>query len=81
MCKYSYGSDKETRNLLPNGFYKFSVHNVAELELLLMHNKKYAAEVAHNVSARKRKDIVLRAEQLGIKVLNGHARIRTEESE
>ena len=29
------------------------VHNVAELELLLMHNRKYAAEVAHNVSALK----------------------------
>lgn len=79
--KIGYGSDKETRNLLPNGFYKFVVHNVSELELLLMHNKKYAAEVAHNVSARKRKDIVLRAEQLGVKVLNGHARLRTEESE
>lgn len=33
------GSDKRTRNLLPNGFYKFLVHNVKELELLLMHNR------------------------------------------
>ena len=35
-----YGSDKKTRNLLPNGFYKFSVSNVAELEMLMMHNRR-----------------------------------------
>lgn len=37
------GSDKRTRNLLPNGFYKFLVHNVKELELLLMHNRCVSA--------------------------------------
>ena len=34
-----YGSDKSTRNLLPNGFYKFVVNNPKELEMLLMHNR------------------------------------------
>ena len=34
-----YGSDKKTRNILPNGFLKFVVHNVKELEMLLMHNR------------------------------------------
>lgn len=38
-----YGSDKTTRNLLPNGFYKFLVHNPKELEMLLMHNR-YSCE-------------------------------------
>jgi Ribosomal protein L32 len=33
------GSNKKTRNVLPSGFYKFLVHNVKELELLLMHNR------------------------------------------
>merc|ERR1712216_884456 len=47
-----YGSNKKTRHLLPNGFLKFVVHNVADLDLLLMHNRKYCAEVAHNVSRR-----------------------------
>jgi large subunit ribosomal protein L32e len=37
--KIGFGSDKATRNLLPNGFYKFLVHNPRELELLLMHNR------------------------------------------
>ncbi|MFY7945277.1 MAG: eL32 family ribosomal protein [Crocinitomicaceae bacterium] len=32
---------------------KFLVSNVKELDVLLMHNRKYAAEIAHNVSSRK----------------------------
>ena len=76
-----FGSNKKTRYLLPSGYLKFTVNHVAELELLMMHNKQYAAEVAHNVSARKRQAIVQRAEQLGIKVTNAAAKLRTEESE
>ena len=52
--KIGYGSNKKTRHLLPNGLKKFLVYNVRELELLLMHNKSYAAEIAHSVSSRNR---------------------------
>jgi len=75
-----YGSDKKTRNILPNGFYKFVVHNPKELEMLLMHNRKYAAEIAHNVSSRTRKAIVERAQDLNVKVTNAVARLKKEES-
>lgn len=47
----------------------------------MMSNRRYAAEIAHRVSARKRKEIVDRALQLNIKVLNPHARVRTQENE
>lgn len=79
--KIGYGSSKKTKNLLPNGFLKFAVSNVKEVDLLLMHNRKYAAEVAHNVSVRKRKEIVTRANQLNVKLINGNARTRTEQNE
>lgn len=45
---------------MPNGLKKFLINNEKELELLLMHNKSYAAEIAHSVSSRNRIGILAR---------------------
>ena len=47
--------------------------------MLLMHNRKYCAEIAHGVSTRVRKLIVERAEQLHVRVSNANAKLKTVE--
>ena len=81
MPNIGYGSDARTRNMLPNGLYKFTVSNVRDLELLMMHNDRYCAEIAHNVSSRKRIAIVKRADELSIRVINRNARVAKVEAE
>lgn len=81
MPKIGYGSNAKTRDLDPAGFKRFVVSNVKDLELLMMHNRTFAAEVAHNVSSRKRIAIVERAQQLNVKVTNAGARVKTQETQ
>merc|ERR1712070_257032 len=70
-----YGSNKQTIHKLNNGFMKCTVRNLQELEMLIMQHRTFIAVIAHEVSARKRKDIAERASHLSIGVLNNNGRL------
>ena len=40
LVHIGYGSDKATRHRMPSGFYKFTVSNAKQLDVLLMQNRK-----------------------------------------
>nr|AAP80706.1 ribosome protein L32 [Griffithsia japonica] len=81
MPNIGYGSNKKTRHLLPNGFYKMLISNVDELDVLMMHNRTYCVEIAHSVSSRKRIAILDRAAQFDLKVTNAGAKVKVEETQ
>lgn len=67
--------------MLPSGFSKRTMENMAELDMLMMHNKRYAVEVAHGIGASKRKEMVQGCDQLGLRMVNRYARMPIEEQE
>lgn len=81
LPQVGYGTNKKTRDLLPDGFRKCRVSNIKDLEMIMMQNRKFAVEIAGSVGARVRKLIVKRAQELNIKVLNAAARLKANESE
>ncbi|RLL93076.1 hypothetical protein CFD26_100261 [Aspergillus turcosus] len=78
MPSIGYGSNKKTKHMMPSGHKAFLVHNPKDVELLLMHNRTYAAEIASAVSSRKRVDIIAKAKALGVKVTNPKGRVTVE---
>ena len=66
-----------TSALTPFCLHSLRSPPLQDLNVLLMNNREYAAEIAHGVSAKKRQQIVSRAAQLDVKVLNGKARIQS----
>ncbi|EQB77523.1 hypothetical protein CB1_000386021 [Camelus ferus] len=75
-------SSRKIEHTLPTGFWKFLVHNVKELEVLLMCHKSYCTETACNISSQMFcKAIVERAAQLATRALNPSDSLCSEENE
>jgi ribosomal protein L32E len=47
VIQIGFGSNKKTRYMMPSGHKAFLVNNVKDVELLLMHNRTYAAEYVY----------------------------------
>jgi len=78
MPSIGYGSNKKTKYMMPSGHKAFLVQNPTDVDLLLMHNKTFAAEIGHAVSSRKRVEIIAKAKALCVKVINPKGRVRTQ---
>ena len=81
MPKIGYGTNKFLRHRLPNGYYNFVVKNAADLEMMVMQKDRYVATFSRTLSARTRKTLLERANQIGVTIMNKHARLTTEENQ
>jgi len=63
-----YGSPKLVRGLHPSGFREVLVYNPSQLDEI--DPDKEAIRIAHAVGKKKRLEIIKKAEELGIRVLN-----------
>ena len=68
IVKVGYRGPRVSRGLHPSGYTDNLVHNVNELSRL--DPKKDAARLGHTVGKRKRVEMIAKATELGIKVLN-----------
>lgn len=80
MPNKGYGSDRTTKFIHPSGFKHFPIASVADLQMLLMQNRKYAGIINHTVGAKTRKAITRRAQELDVRLVNPSAKLRRVES-
>nr|UXY86793.1 60S ribosomal protein L32 [Cryptomonas paramecium] len=70
MPGIGYGNNRKTRNLVLGRYFKVKISNVQDLNVLLMINQKYIGQIARNVSQKKKKAILEKAQKMDIKILN-----------
>jgi len=68
IVNIGYRGPKITRGIHPSGYRDVLVHNIVELEGL--NQKEDAARLASTLGANKRGELIKRAKELNIKVLN-----------
>ncbi|HZA99405.1 MAG TPA: 50S ribosomal protein L32e [Nitrososphaera sp.] len=68
LVKVGYRGPRAARGLHPSGYRDIIIHNTAEL--VRLDPKKDAARIGHTVGKKKRIEIINKAVELDIKVLN-----------
>jgi len=68
MPSPSYGTPKRLRFLHPSGFKEVLVFNINDLKKI--DSSKEAARLSHTIGKKKRAEILKKAEEMKIKVLN-----------
>ena len=68
VVRIGYSSPKIVRGLHPSGFKEVLVYNASQIEGI--DASKQAIRIAHSVGRRKRMEIIEKADELGIRVLN-----------
>ena len=68
MPDIGYRSPKLIRGLHPSGFREVLVYNPSQLDNI--NPDREAIRIAHSVGKKKRMEIIKKAEELGIKILN-----------
>jgi len=69
LVKIGYRGPRLVRGLHPSGFEEVIVYNVKDLEKI--DPELQAIRIAHTVGRRKRAEIIKKAEEIGVRVLNG----------
>tara|TARA_B100001750_G_scaffold53337_1_gene40522 strand:- start:13253 stop:13681 length:429 start_codon:yes stop_codon:yes gene_type:complete len=67
--KIGFRGPKSVRGYHPSGFEEVLIQNVKDLDNLDV--KRHAARIAGGVGSRKREMIMLKANEMGLRVLNG----------
>ena len=79
IVKIGYRGPRAARGLHPSGYTDNIIHNTAELAML--DPKKDAARIGHTVGKKKRIELINKAAELGIKVLNSGKLIPKKQEE
>jgi len=70
MPNIGFGSNSKTRNKTNNGLLKIQVFNPRDLNMIIMSNRKFEAEIGKGVGAKKKNLILKKAINLDIKISN-----------
>ena len=70
MPNIGFGSNFKTRNRNLNGLFKIQIFNVRDLNMLIMSNRKFEAEIGKGVGIKKKGLILKKALNLDIKISN-----------